>query len=84
MRGRGEQGGGGADVGVDDVRAREAESVGGADDELAHRPRRQRIAALGMTEPGQVDHHQVRVLGEPRPHRLERQQAFWPRLSSRA
>src|SRR5580692_11251613 len=32
-----------------------------------------------MTEPGQVYRHQVRVLGEPRPHRLERQQALWPR-----
>jgi hypothetical protein len=69
-----------ADVGPDDVRACEPEGVGSVDDELAHRPRRQqRIAALRMTEPWQVDRHQVRVLGEPRPHRLERQQAFWPR-----
>jgi hypothetical protein len=41
MRGRGEQGGGGADVGPDDVRAGEPEGVGGGDDELAHRLRRQ-------------------------------------------
>jgi hypothetical protein len=29
-----------------------------------------------MTESGQVDRHQVRVLGEPRPHRLEGEQAL--------
>lgn len=53
--------------------------VGGTDDELAHRPwRPQRFAALGTTEPGQVDCHQVRVLGEPRPHRLERQGGYDP------
>jgi hypothetical protein len=74
-----EQGGGGADIGPDDVGAGEPEGVGGADDELAHRPRRQqRVAALRMTEPGQVDRHQVRVLGEPPPYRLERQQAEAP------
>jgi hypothetical protein len=80
MRSRGEQGGGSTDVGPDDVRAREPEGVGDGNDELAHRPRRQQpIAALRMTEPGQVYRHQVRVLGEPRPHRLERQQALRPR-----
>ena len=80
LGGRGEQAGCGADVGADDVRAGEPEGVGGAQDELAHGPRgQQRIVALGMTEPGQVDRHQVRVLGQPCPYRLEGEQAFWPR-----
>jgi len=52
MRRRSEQGGRGADVGADDMRVGEPERIGGADDELAHRPRgQQRVAALGMTEP---------------------------------
>ena len=64
--GRGEQRGRGADTGADQMRVLEPEGVGGADDELGHRPRRQqRVAALGMTEPGQVDGHQVGVLGQP-------------------
>ena len=80
MQGRGEQRGGGADVGTDDVRVLEPERVGEADDELAHRPRReQRIAALGMTESRQVDRHQMRVFGEPQPGRLEGEQALRPR-----
>src|SRR5580700_5498322 len=32
-----------------------------------------------MSEPRQVDRDEVRVLGEPCPHRLEGEQAFWPR-----
>src|ERR1700686_1343161 len=32
-----------------------------------------------MAEPGQVDGHQVGVLGQPRPGGLEREQAFRPR-----
>ena len=80
MQGSGEQRGAGADVGADDVRVLEPERVGEADDELAHRPRREQlIAALGMTESRQVDGHQMRVLGEPRPGRLEGEQALRPR-----
>ena len=79
MQGRGEQRRPGADVGADDMRVLEPEGVGDADDELAHRPRgQQRIAALGMAEPRQVNRDQVRMLGQPRPHRLEGEQAFWP------
>jgi hypothetical protein len=55
VQGRGEQGGRGADVGSDDVRVLEPEGVGGADDELAHRPRGQQegmiIAVLALGEP---------------------------------
>jgi hypothetical protein len=66
VQGGGEQRGAGADVGADDVWVLEPERVGGADDELAHRPRRQkRVAALRMTEAGQVDRDQMRVFGEP-------------------
>jgi hypothetical protein len=80
MQGRGEQAGRGADVGADDMRVLEPEGVGGADDELAHRPRgQQRVPALGMTEPRQVDRHQMGAFGQPRPHRLEGEQAFRPR-----
>jgi hypothetical protein len=43
----------GADVGPDDVRVLEPEGVGDANEERAHRPwRQQRVATLGMTEPG--------------------------------
>ena len=62
------------------MRVLEPECVGDANDELAHRPRRQqRIATLGMTEPRQVDRHQMGVLGESRPGRFEREQALRPR-----
>ena len=62
------------------MRLLEPERVGGANDELAHGPRRhQASSALGLTEPRQVDRHQVGVLGEPRPRRLEREQALRPR-----
>jgi hypothetical protein len=62
------------------MRVLEPECVGDTNQELAHRLRRQqRIAALGMTEPRQVDRHQVRVLGESRPRRLKGVQAFRPR-----
>ena len=78
-RRRGEQRRTGADVGTDDVRELEPERVGDTNHELAHRPRReQRVAALGMTEPRQVDRHQMRVLGEPQPGRLEREQTLRP------
>ncbi len=80
IHGRGEERGGGADVRTDDVRVLEPERVGDENHELAHRPRRhQRVATLGMAEPGQVDRHQVRVFGEAEPRRLEGVQAFRPR-----
>ena len=80
IQGRGEERSSRANVGTDGVRVLEPERVGDANDELAHRPRReQRIATLGMTEPRQVDRHQMRVFGESRPHRLEREQALRPR-----
>jgi hypothetical protein len=42
--------------GADDMRAFEPEGVGDAYDELAHRRRgQQRVAALGMPEPRQID-----------------------------
>ena len=64
--GRGEQRGRGAGAGPDQVRVIEREGVGGVDDELGHRPRReQRVTALGMTEAGQVDGHQVGSFGQP-------------------
>ncbi len=63
-----------------DVRVLEPEGVGDANHELAHRPRReQRVATLGMAEPGQVDRHQMGVFGEPDPGRVEREQALRPR-----
>ena len=53
--------------------------TGDPNDELAHRARREQlIASLGTTEPRQVDRHQVRLLGESRPGRLEREQALRP------
>jgi len=62
------------------MRMLEPEGVGSAENEVAHRPRgQQRIAAQRMTEPRQVDRHQMGVLGEPRPHRLEHEQALRPR-----
>jgi hypothetical protein len=62
------------------MRTDQAEGVGDTDDELAHRRRgQQRVAALGTTEPWQVDRHQMGTCGQPRPHGLERQQAFRPR-----
>ena len=77
---RGEQRGRGAGAGGDDMRVLEPERVGGGDDELAHRPRgQQRVAALGMPEPRQVHGHQVGMLREPPPDRLEGQQALRPR-----
>ena len=79
MQGSGEQRGGGADVGTDDVRVLEPERVGEADDELAHRARREQlIAPLGMTESRQVDGHQMRAFGEPQPSRFEGEQALRP------
>jgi hypothetical protein len=38
----------------------------------------QPVATLRMAEPWQVDRHQMGVLGQPRPGRLEGEQAFWP------
>jgi len=79
MRGRGEQRSTGADVGADDMWVLEPERVGDFDDEIPHRAwGKQRIAALGMTEPRQVDRYQVRLFGKARPRRLERQQALGP------
>jgi hypothetical protein len=61
------------------VRLLEPERVGGEHQELAHRPRRQqRVPALGMPEPGQVDRHQMRVFGELRPGWRKRQEALGP------
>jgi hypothetical protein len=63
----------------------EPEGVRCADEELRHRPGgQQRVPALGMTEPGQVDRHQMGMLGEPRPHLLEREQAFRPRAEQQS
>jgi hypothetical protein len=61
------------------VRVLEPEGVGDANEERAHRPwRQQRVATLGMTEPRQVDRHQMGVFGEPRPGRFEGEQALRP------
>ena len=80
MQRRREQRRRGPNVGADDVRALEPEGVGGANEELAHRLRRQQhVAALGAPEPRQVDRHEMRPLGEPGPGRLEREQALRPR-----
>ena len=63
---RGEQRGRGAGTGPDQMRMIEREGVGRTDDELGHRPRRhQLVAALGMTEAGQVDGDQVGMFGQP-------------------
>ena len=79
MQGRREEGGTGPDVWTYDVWALEAERVGEADHELAHRPGRHHlIPSLGVTEPRQVDRDQVGVGREPSPHRFERQQALRP------
>src|SRR5262249_51801198 len=79
MQRRTEERGGGADVGTNDVRVLEAEGIRHADEELAHGPgRHQLVAALGTAESRQVDGHEVRVLGEPRPARLEGIQALRP------
>ena len=79
IQGCGEERGPGADVGADDVRVVELERVRETDDELAHRTRRQQlVAALGMTEPRQVDRHQMCLLGEAQPCRLECEQALRP------
>ncbi len=62
------------------MRFLELECVGGANDELAHRPRAEQcLATLGMTKARQVDGHQMGVLGQTRPRRLEREQALRPR-----
>ena len=69
----------GADVWADDVRIIEPECAGDADEELAHGTRgQQRVLALRMPEPGQVDRHQMSALGEPRPRRLEGEKALRP------
>jgi hypothetical protein len=48
------------------VRVLEREGVGGAYEELGHGTRGQQgIAALGVTEPRQVDRYQVGVIGQP-------------------
>ncbi len=80
MVGRGRQRSPGANIGADDMGAVEPERVGDTDDELAHSPRReQRVAALRMTKPRQVDRDQVRVFGESQPDRLEGEQTLRPR-----
>jgi hypothetical protein len=74
-----EQQGAGADVRADRVRVLEPELVGEPDDELPHGARRQeRVATLGMPEAGQVDGHEVRVLGEAAPHLVEGMKALRP------
>jgi hypothetical protein len=79
MQRRSEERGAGADVRTNDVGALEIEGIGHADEEFAHRPgRHQFVAALGTTEPRQVDGDEVRVLGEPKPGRLEGIQALRP------
>jgi len=48
------------------MRVIEREGIGGADDELGHRPRREQgVVALGMTKAGQVDGHQVGIGVQP-------------------
>ncbi|BAY49388.1 hypothetical protein SAMD00079811_70170 [Scytonema sp. HK-05] len=65
---------------TDDVRLLQPERVGKAHNELAHRARKhERVAALGVSEAREVDRHEVRVLGKPRPRWLERIQALRPR-----
>ena len=77
---RGEQCGRRADVGADDVRLLQPERVGDGEHELAHRSRgHQGVAALGVAEPRQVDRHQMGLLGELPPDRLEGQQRLRPR-----
>jgi hypothetical protein len=80
VEGCGEERSTGADVGADDMRLLQPERIGKAHNELAHRARRhERVASLGVSEAWEVDRHKVRVLGKPRPRRLERIQALRPR-----
>jgi hypothetical protein len=80
IQGGGEQRGPGANVGSNHMRALQPEYVGEANHELAHCLwREQLIATLGVAETGQVDRHQMRVLGEAVPSRLEGEQALGPR-----
>jgi len=80
-RGR-EECGAGANVRSDDVRTLEPERVGDAYDELTHRPRReQTLATLRMPEPRKVHGNEMCVLRQTRPRRLEREQAFGPRIA---
>ena len=75
-----EQRGPGTDVRTEQMRILEPEYVGDPNHEPSHRPRRQqRVATLGLAETGQVDRHQMRVLGESLPSRLEGEQALGPR-----
>src|SRR5580693_3195979 len=55
------------------------EGISDAEDEVGHRPRREQLfATLGMSEPRQVDRHQVGVFGQPWPRWLEGEQALRP------
>ena len=78
--GRGEQRDGGPGARPEQVQMAQAEGVGGAEDEPGHRLRgHERVTALGMTEPRQVDGHQAGLRGQPRPDRHEGQQTLRPR-----
>jgi hypothetical protein len=84
IQSRGEKRGPSANIGSDDVRLLKPKRISNANDELAHRPRRQqRIPTLGMTEPRQVNCHQMRTVGQPRPRRLEGEQALRPRAQQK-
>jgi len=76
----GEQQGRRSDIGADCVRAPQSELLDNVSNELAHcRRREQVVPALRVPEPRQVDRHEVRVLGKPGPHLLEREEALRPR-----
>src|SRR5262249_15823093 len=63
-----------------EVRPAQPEGVHHADYEPGHRPRsEQRVPALRVTEPGQVDGDQPGVAGQHGPDRREREQGLRPR-----
>jgi hypothetical protein len=80
MAGRGEQRRRRADVRADQVRIADVPLVQDPDQELAHRRRRQQAGPpFGAPEARQVDGHQPRDAGQPRPHPVEGVQALGPR-----
>src|SRR5262245_16844229 len=62
------------------MRLLQAKGVGELNDEVAHRPwRHQRVAALGLREPRQVNRQQMSVLCQPMPGGLVAVNALRPR-----
>src|SRR6266511_4251077 len=68
-----------ADVGADKVHRSQLPLLDQPHKEPTHRPRRQQIqTSLGLSEPRQVDRHQVEVFGQAVPHLAECEQALRP------